>query len=132
MTGRVQKVKLETSICYREKVLDFNDLLLCMLTSQPGSYGFIRYRVEGSGKTCNLKKISSGFMDSLKDIDAGICDLVIPSGTYYFEEYPDLSEEKILTGTLASILGTSGKDEIYVRLFKKNSLECVLQAFRPV
>ena len=132
MTGRVQKIKLESSIGYEEKVLGFNDLLLCMLTSQPGSDGFIRYSIHKEANTYNLKKISSGFRGSLKDTDSEMYDLVIPSGTYYFEEYPDLSEEKILTDTLASILGTSGKDEIYVRLFKKNSIECVLQAFRPV
>ena len=132
MTGRVQKVKLEDNLGYKEKVLDFNALLLCMLTAPTASDGFVRYHIEKQGRTYNLIYRDSGYRDSLKDMDDDDWDLVIPSGTYYFEEYPDLSEEEILVKTLSSILGTRGKDEIYVRMFKKNSLECVLQAFRPV
>ena len=136
MTGRVQTVKLEEDLGYKEKELEFNALLLCMLTSPEGSDGCIRYRLEKEGKDYNLKRISSGISISPrnsgkrgKDKDY---DLVISSGTYSFEEYPDLSEEQILRETLKDILGTRGKDEIYIRIYKKNSLECMMQAYRPI
>ena len=136
MTGRVQKVQLERNLSYKEKELDFNALLLCMLTAPEGSEGCIRYSIERAGKSYNLKRISSGLRLSLKDRDRGDneeeCNLVISSGTYSFEEYPDLSEEQLLRKTLSDILGTRGKDEIYIRIYKKNSLECVMQAFRPI
>lgn len=136
MTGRVQKIQLENDLSYKEKELDFNALLLYMLTSPEGSEGCIRYSIERAGKGYNLKRISSGIRLSLKDGSRGDkkeeYDLVISSGTYSFEEYPDLSEEQILRKTLKDILGTRGKDEIYIRIYKKNSLECVMQAFRPV
>ena len=136
MTGRVQKIQLENDLSYKEKEFDFNALLLYMLTSSEGTEGCIKYSIEKTVKGYNLKRISSGIRFSLKDRDRGDkkedYNLVISSGTYSFEEYPDLSEEQILRKTLSDILGTRGKDEIYIRIYKKNSLECVMQAFRPI
>ena len=136
MTRRVQTVELEYNLGYKEKELEFNALLLCMLTAPEGSDGCIRYRIEKSPKGYNLKRISSGISisltDSIKRGNNEDNDLVISSGTYIFEEYPDLSEQQILMDTLSDILGTRGKDEIYIRIYKKDSLECVMQAFRPV
>ena len=136
MTGRVQTVRLECNLGYKEKELEFNALLLCMLNAPAGSDGCIRYRLDKSGNSYNLKRISSGINISLTETgkrgNNEESNLVISSGTYNFEEYPELSEENILMETLSDILGTRGKDEIYIRIYKKNSIECVMQAFRPL
>lgn len=136
MKGRVRKIRLENDLSYREKVLGFNDLLLGMLTAPTGTDGFIRYRIVFRDGTYGLERLESGIStplrSTLQDENEKGRNLVIPSGTYYFEEYPDLSEEEILKDTLSTLLGIIGKDEIIVRLYKKNSLECVLQGMRPV
>ncbi len=140
----MQKLNLINALTFKRERTTFNSLMLKMLMAPRGSDGFILYSFSYSDGGISLKQVDSGFKTPLTDkeierINSGLSPIVrsdedtsIPAGKYYFEQYPDLSEEALLEKTLASISSAKGGEKlIYVRLYKENELECVMQAFRP-
>lgn len=140
----MQKLNLFNPLTYKREDFSFNQMLKKILLSEKGSDSFILYSFSYSDDGCRLKKLDSGFKTPLTDkekerIESGHSPIIredentsIPEGKYYFEQYPDLSEEELLPLTFASITAAKGgEDRLYVRLYKENELECVMQAFRP-
>ena len=142
---RLQKLELFNPLTYRREETGFNALIRTMLSAPVGTDSFIRYDFTFSDAGAVFSYRDSGMKTPLSDgekkrIESGLSPLVrddedtaIPSGRYAFEQYPDLSEESMLTMTLAGIIGFSGaQNTVYVRLYKENALELVMQAFRPL
>lgn len=140
----MQILNLFNPLTYKREDYDFNSLLIKMLKAEKGSDSFILYSISFDDSSLKLKKIDSGFKTPLsqeeKDrIESGLSPIVrddedtsIPSGKYYFEQYPDLSEEQLLSLTFSQIAAKKGGNNLlYVRLYKENTLELVMQAFRP-
>ena len=140
----MQKLNLFNPLTYKREDFSFNELLKKILLSEKGSDSFILYRFSYNDTGCTFTRIDSGFKTPLTEqekerIESGRSPMIrededtsIPEGRYYFEQYPDLSEEELLPFTFASITAAKGgEDRLYVRLYKENELECVMQAFRP-
>lgn len=140
----MQKLNLFNPLTYKREEFTFNSLLKKILLSPKGSDSFILYSFSYEDCGCTFKKLDSGFKTPLtheekERIESGHTPIIrddedtsIPSGKYLFEQYPDLSEEELLPITFASITAAKGGEDIlYIRLYKENELECVMQAFRP-
>lgn len=140
----MQKLTMFNPLTFKREEISFNQLLVKMLKAEKGSDAFILYSFSFSDTGCNLRQIDSGFKTPLtkeekERIERGLSPIVrededtsIPAGTYLFEQYPDLSEEELLSTTFSSIAAAKGGEALlYVRLYKENTLECVMQAFRP-
>ncbi len=140
----MQRLNLFNALTYKREDMDFNSLLLKMLKAETGSDAFLLYSFSFNDGGLNLKRLDSGFKSPLtaeekERIESGRTPIVradedtsIPEGKYFFEQYPDLSEEELLAMTLSHIASQKGgSDKIYVRLYKESILECVMQAFRP-
>ena len=109
----MQILNLFNPLTYKREDYDFNSLLIKMLKAEKGSDSFILYSISFDDSSLKLKKIDSGFKTPLtkeeKDrIESGLSPIVrddddtsIPSGKYYFEQYPDLSEEQLLSLTFS-------------------------------
>lgn len=144
MKNRVQKLLLANPLTYKEEEFDFNGLLRKILLSPAGTDGFIHFKFVFSDSGAMFSRLSSGIKSPMTEeeketIEHGLTPIIrsdekvsIPAGKYYFEQYPDLSEEQLLTRTLASLISIGSGNEIYVRLYKENFLETVMQAFRPI
>lgn len=144
MRNRLQKLTLTNPLTYKPKEMEFNAMLRFILLAPVGTDAFIRFRFSFSDSGATFERMESGYKEPLTEkekaeTEAGLRPkirdgetLSIPVGTYYFEQYPDLSEEKLLTRTLSALLSVGSGDEIYVRLFKENMLECVMQGFRAL
>lgn len=141
---RVQKLTLAHPLTYHREKFGFNELIRIMLSEPAGTDSFIKFKVSykdagavfeylDSGKKTPLTKeekdrIESGFSPIIRSTD----DTEIPAATYYFEQFPDLSEESLLTITLSGLLSRkSNSDIVYLRLYKENVLELIMQGFRP-
>ena len=142
---RLQKLELFNPLTYRRTETGFNELIRTMLTAPTGTDSFIRYDFTFTDAGAEFRASDSGMKSPLSDeekkrIESGLSPLVrddedtaIPAGRYAFEQFPDLAEESGLTMTLAGLLSVRGaENSIYVRLYKENVLELVMQAFRPL
>ena len=142
---RIHKLELFNPLTFRRTGTGFNELIRTMLTAPTGTDSFIRYDFTFSDSGAVFTYTDSGIKTPLSDeekerIESGLTPLVrddedtaIPAGKYAFEQYPDLAEESLLTMALAGLIGLGGcRDSIYVRLYKENALELVMQAFRPL
>lgn len=140
----MQKLNLINPLTFKRVEISFNELMLKMLLSPKGSDSFILYSYVFDDSGCKFTRVDSGMKSPLtkeekERIESGLSPIVrddddtsIPAGSYLFEQYPDLSEEELLATTFAAITAAKGDSNLlYVRLYKENELECVMQAFRP-
>ncbi len=140
----MQKLNLINPLTFKRVEISFNELMLKMLLSPKGSDSFILYSYAFDDSGCKFTRVDSGMKSPLtkeekERIERGLSPIVrdddntsIPAGSYLFEQYPDLSEEELLATTFAAITAAKGDSNLlYVRLYKENELECVMQAFRP-
>ena len=140
----MQKLTLFNPLTYKREDISFNPLMLKMLLAPKGSDSFILYSFSYTDSGCILKQLDSGTKTPLtkeekERIEMGLSPMIredentsIPEGKYIFQQFPDLSEEKLLSTTVAAITAAKGGENLlYVRLYKENELECVMQAVRP-
>lgn len=141
---RVQKLTLAHPLTYKRERFSFNQLIRAMLSEPTGTDSFIKLKIGYNDSGAVFEYLDSGKKTPLtkeeKDrIEAGFSPIIrstdnteIPAATYYFEQFPDLSEESLLTITLAGLMSRkSDSDVIFLRLYKENSLELIMQGFRP-
>lgn len=143
--NRIFELNLLNPIGYKKKEMTLNEMIKNALLAPTGSEFFIKYSFSFSDSDVTFTYISAGEKDPLTQeekiqIESGRSipirseeDIVIPEGKYLFEQYPDIAEEESLSRVLSSLLiAKGGENTVYVRILKENTLECVMQALRPV
>ena len=131
------KLSLITDMHYRPSDKSFDGLIADIDRKETGYDAFSEYELSFTDESFSLRFIRSGEKDPYSNkekalieqgVDIGARDgetISIPSGSYEFIQLPVLFSEKELPKLVLPFSAHARK--IYVRLFKENMLETVMQ-----
>lgn len=138
----VMNLTLSNSLTYKETNLSYKTSLDTIYSSKIGSDHILYYYYEIEDEKVVLKLIASGVKAPLsqeeKDtIESGLEPLkreeeklIVAKGSYYFVQTSPAENEELLAFLLfAESQSSSGK--VYIRFFKENQLEVVMQFLFP-
>jgi len=133
---------LSNSLTYKETNLSYKTSLDTIYSSEIGTDHILYYHYEIEDEKVVLKLIASGVKAPLsqeeKDtIESGLEPLkreeeklIVAKGSYYFVQTSPAENEELLAFLLfAESQSSSGK--VYIRFFKENQLEVVMQFLFP-
>lgn len=138
----VMNLTLSNSLTYKETNLSYKTSLDTIYSSEIGTDHILYYHYEIEDEKVVLKLIASGVKTPLsqeeKDtIESGLEPLkreeeklIVAKGSYYFVQTSPVEDEELLAFLLfAESQSSSGK--VYIRFFKENQLEVVMQFLFP-
>lgn len=138
----VMNLTLSNSLTYKETNLSYKTSLDTIYSSEIGTDHILYYHYEIEDEKIVLKLIASGIKTPLsqeeKDtIESGLEPLkreeeklIVKNGSYYFVQTSPVENEELLAFLLfAESQSSSGK--VYIRFFKENQLEVVMQFLFP-
>lgn len=138
----VMNLTLSNSLTYKETNLSYKTSLDTIYSSEIGTDHILYYHYEIEDEKIVLKLIASGIKTPLsqeeKDtIESGLEPLkreeeklIVKNGSYYFVQTSPVENEELLAFLLfTESQSSSGK--VYIRFFKENQLEVVMQFLFP-
>lgn len=145
MSGRISKLTLITPLYYKKKEYTYSSALQEIMKAERGTDIFLKLHVEYKDYGADLSVKSSGKKNPLNEeekarVEKGEEEIKrkgeeqgIKEGSYYFEQFLFIPEEKDLFTLIAPLLSQNPDiNYIYIRFFKESVLETVMQAFLPI
>lgn len=140
---RALKLNLSSPIYLESTKLSLDGLISRSSSMEKGYEATVLFRIECDNESITLsqlgagerngyteeekQKIENGEMPERKESE----DFLIPSGMYLFEQLPFLPDEKDLSRILLPYISREDM-RVYVRIYKENVLETVMQLLFPI
>lgn len=140
---RALKLNLSSPIYLESTKLSLDGLISRSSSMEKGYEATVLFRIEFDNESITLsqlgagerngyteeekQKIENGEMPERKESE----DFLIPSGMYLFEQLPFLPDEKDLPRILLPYISREDM-RVYVRIYKENVLETVMQLLFPI
>lgn len=140
---RALKLNLSSPIYLESTKLSLDGLISRSSSMEKGYEATVLFRIECDNESITLsqlgagerngyteeekQKIENGEMPERKESE----DFLIPSGMYLFEQLPFLPDEKDLPRILLPYISREDM-RAYVRIYKENVLETVMQLLFPI
>lgn len=140
---RALKLNLSSPIYLESTKLSLDGLISRSSSMEKGYEATVLFRIECDNESITLsqlgagerngyteeekQKIENGEMPEKKESE----DFLIPSGMYLFEQLPFLPDEKDLPRILLPYISKEDM-RVYVRIYKENVLETVMQLLFPI
>lgn len=140
---RALKLNLSSPIYLESTKLSLDGLISRSSSMEKGYEATVLFRIECDNESITLsqlgagerngyteeekQKIENGEMPERKERE----DFLIPSGMYLFEQLPFLPDEKDLPRILLPYISREDM-HVYVRIYKENVLETVMQLLFPI
>ncbi len=140
---RALKLNLSSPIYLESTKLSLDGLISRSSSMEKGYEATVLFRIECDNESITLsqlgtgerngyteeekQKIENGEMPERKERE----DFLIPSGMYLFEQLPFLPDEKDLPRILLPYISREDM-RVYVRIYKENVLETVMQLLFPI
>ena len=140
---RALKLNLSSPIYLESTKLSLDGLISRSSSMEKGYEATVLFRIECDNESITLsqlgagerngyteeekQKIENGEMPERKESE----DFLIPSGMYLFEQLPFLPDEKDLPRILLPYISREDM-RVYVRIYKENVLETVMQLLFPL
>ncbi len=140
---RALKLNLSSPIYLESTKLSLDGLISRSSSMEKGYEATVLFRIECDNESITLsqlgagerngyteeekQKIENGEMPERKESE----DFLIPSGMYLFEQLPFLPDEKDLPRILLPYISREDM-RVYVRIYKENVLETVMQLLFPI
>lgn len=140
---RALKLNLSSPIYLESTKLSLDGLISRSSSMEKGYEATVLFRIECDNESITLsqlgagerngyteeekQKIENGEMPERKESE----DFLIPSGMYLFEQLPFLPDEKDLPRILLPYISKEDM-RVYVRIYKENVLETVMQLLFPI
>lgn len=140
---RALKLNLSSPIYLESTKLSLDGLISRSSSMEKGYEATVLFRIECDNESITLsqlgagerngyteeekQKIENGEMPERKESE----DFLIPSGMYLFEQLPFLPDEKNLPRILLPYISREDM-RVYVRIYKENVLETVMQLLFPI
>lgn len=140
---RALKLSLSSPIWMRETNLSLTHFIARSEKKDRGYEAAIHMKIICSDEGVSIERLGAGERDGYtederKRIERGESieqkddeTFVIPDGPYIFEQIPFLPEERELIRVLLPYLSKT-ETEVYVRIYKENMLETVMQLLFPI